>query len=406
MQKILILLFITLSFSLFAQDELYYEDITPPFVSDINVSIEGRQVKINWKNPIDYPCNLLVYRSENIIQDIKNATLLATLTKQENEYQDILSGGSHYYAVLVQEKESKLLYQLFIPYRNITMTAIRLQKDDDVSLKSIKATSRNSINVTWDYSLLKGDKYIGQKNVFLFRNTVPITTEEVLDKSTPIGSFLLSDRYLEDNVPSGVEYFYYISIENSALEFIPDVTYTTNATVVDSGKSYINSNILRRFRPLPLMVYHESPLTGKKINRIAYLDFKVGARSSDNLFDFLDKDIISPKEPPIKSVEFSLLSDEDSFKTTLFNSLYKQGISKCESGDFTGARSTFESLIMQPLPDELSIRASYYLGLIYFTTGNYYQSYLFLNTLPNIYKEVVKEYLSFISKQVYVDLKG
>ena len=111
MRHFFIFIILFFSFNLFSQESFIFEQYDTPFVFDLEFQSFGRKVLLTWKNPDNFKDNLVIFRSNAYISDLKNATRIAKLTNGENKYIDNVEPGTHYYAVLIEDKnENNKLY--------------------------------------------------------------------------------------------------------------------------------------------------------------------------------------------------------------------------------------------------------------------------------------------------------
>lgn len=392
-------------FFVFSQESFHFERMETPFVSNLMAYSSGKQILLKWKNPPSFSNDLLIYRSNQCINRLEDAVKIAVLKGGETQYTDSVSEGVYYYAILINDRQTKLPYQFFIPYRNITMEPIVLEKESERKITALRAYANGKIHLNWEYEAPTNE----EKNVYLFRNIVPIADEALLKESVPIGKVSIKERSMQDLVVPGVGYYYYILVENQIPIFLPDITYTTVSVSIRDRENSLYTNDFRQFTPLPLLAFDEDPITGKPIRNDGWMEMQNKTRRTSELEKILSsgetKEIKWMKEKNSKDsllfLPFPYLNDESIYLPAMFPEKYKEGIRCIVEGKKEEAISLFESVLSPKLPEELYDRLNYYLGMVYYSAGQYYNSYIYLNCAKERYRKETVPYLDSICKQLY-----
>ena len=170
MRKIFLsVLFSVLSFStLSAQDR----DVFAPFVSRLKVRTEESSITITWQDTEDVDGTYLIYRHTREIGtgNFKNAVKLAELSKGTEIYLDYPPDkNTYYYAVLVRDSNGRI-YELFIPFRNKSITgasvaSLASQEQIAAKITGISATTQED-SVLISFTSSKPDRnLIDRKSV-------------------------------------------------------------------------------------------------------------------------------------------------------------------------------------------------------------------------------------------------
>ncbi|MCX7788934.1 MAG: hypothetical protein N2442_14690 [Spirochaetes bacterium] len=136
--------------------------------------------------------------------------------------------GSYYYAVLIKS-ETGTTYQELIPFRNKTVTPVRL---DSVAPEEERAARISSIKaeVVKDHILVRFVASRGDRDLILYRSTVPILSVEQLTAATEVKRFPSSETEVSDYPVPGVPYYYAV-VDAKLLEMkLPRLEKGNNVT--------------------------------------------------------------------------------------------------------------------------------------------------------------------------------
>lgn len=414
MRRFFILITLFFSVSLFSQESFIFEQYDTPFVFDLEFQCYGKKVLLTWKNPDNFKDNLVIYRSNNYISNLGNATRIAKLTNNENKYIDnVEPGNDYYYAVLIEDKnESNKIYMLFIPYRNITVNPVVLKEENNIKLTSLKAFADRNINLQWDFTpLFEKDKQ--DKLIYIFRSLSPIDNEEKFENATFALKTNLQNKNAIDIVGENVAYYYYAWIEGSVPVFLPDVTYTTQAFSLKNERKFLYQKEKLRFTPLPLLVFREDPITGEKLHHnelenIQDRNARYSAFRNDLHKKWSDKQKTIDKEYRDnfnKLLPFTFLKDEEIYVPPFYKEKYKDIQKLMQEKDYVTAEKKLEKLLSAGLPQDFYERINYYLGIINYCSGDFYNSYLYLNSTSQEINKAALPYLQSLSAKIYDTLK-
>lgn len=414
MQRFFIFIILFFTCTLFSQESFVFEQYDTPFVFDLEFQCYGRKVLLTWKNPDNFQNNLLIYRSNSYISSLQNTTRIARLTDGENKYIDnVESGSNYYYSVLIEDKNEKnKIYMLFIPYRNTTVKPVVLKDENNIKLTSLKAFGNRNVQLQWDFTPLY-EKEETNKLIYIFRSLTQIENEGIFENATFALKTNLQDRNAIDVVSDGVAYYYYAWVEGSVPEFLPDVTYTTKPISVNIERKFLYQKEELKFTPLPLLVFREDPLTGQRLNRNELENIQDrNAKMSDFRNELHEN--WSEKQKKINNeygsylgqlLPFNFLKDEEIFVAPLYTDKYKEIQKYLRNKDYKKAKEKMEKLLSAGLPIQLYERINYYLGAICYCSGDFYNSYLYLNCTSAEIKEAANFYLQSLSDKIYETLK-
>lgn len=201
----LLLTVLILSSWLYSQEMKLYA----PFPSRIKAETSGAQVLITWKDSGDVEGgNYEVYRGDTALtaDNLYLAEKIGETSAGIENYRDTPPTGTEfYYAVFVRDEAQ--VYKICIPYRNVTTSPVSVEESDieetiSTVISGITAeVFEDDVSITYESSL-------EERNVLLFRSTVPINTYEQLIKSVIVNEDTGSERGYLDNPMAGLEYYY------------------------------------------------------------------------------------------------------------------------------------------------------------------------------------------------------
>ena len=158
-----------------------------PFASRLNADASGYRIKLTWKDSADVKGEYLVFRySEEISETtIAKASLLARVSAGIESFVDFppdLRG--YFYAVLVEDAAKKR-FGVFIPFRNITSTAVAAETTaTEDELATLITGIRTAVSAEGDAVLLSFDSSNPARDLLVFWGTAPLAIAEDLLRGT------------------------------------------------------------------------------------------------------------------------------------------------------------------------------------------------------------------------------
>lgn len=382
--------------------------IEAPFVSNLTFEVSNQKVLLSWKNPLNFNEYLSIYRSNEVInttEKIVKAKKIAILKNREENYIDIPDQeGEYYYAVIITDKNSMKEILIFIPYRNYTMKPAVIRLKAMFKLNSFNATAKdNYALLSWDYEGPNDE----EKKISIYRSTQPINKEESLKIATKISSTDISSKSYVDLPLPDIPYYYGIFIEDEQVKsFIPRVNITDTPIIIQGKTSTLTEFSFETFKPLPLLTIQEDPITGKPINPPQASFFPRKIECNDKVKKIIEEDKNENKELFInfqkelqkkkEILQVKILSNEQIFEPIEYKTEYKSAIELIKNQKYDEAFNILKDLINLILNEELLVRVSYYLGIMYYIKAEDYHSFIYLNYSYNNFKKEVEPYLESI----------
>ena len=410
--KTICLFLLLFTYYLFSQ-----ENIDTPFVSKLNFELSNSKIQLSWENPNDFNDFITIYRSNKLIDSVNKLSKsekIVTLKNNENKYIDTPKEyGNYYYAVVTTDKATNKDNAILIPYRNYTLKPASIIKSDFFQITAIKADSKNTYNkIEWNYKT-NSDEAV---KVNIFRNTHAITDNEKLKSSIKIATIDIASKQYIDVPVSNIDYYYAVFIEGEDNKDFKTNTNITNSPVSVNVKEEIFPEFSSdTFTPLPLIAIENDPTSGKY-----FLDPQILRNPKKVNYNEITKKIINDdrskyietynkyvkeKQENLQKLPFHVLNDEDIYEPQEYKIEYKTAIIQIKMGEYDKALLLLEEVIKEILPDDLTKRVSYYIGLIYYTKENYYQSYVYLVTAYSSYRREVIPYFKSIYLNIFEKLE-
>ncbi len=247
-------------------------EVFAPFVSRVRAVAENNTVKLTWKDSEHIDGTYRIYRHDAEITagNFHQAVRVGEVeqgTESFTDYPD--STGPFYYAVLVKDPDNKL-YELFIPFRNVTTKSVALknlgtEQELSAEINDIGAqVQKDSILVTFESS--KEDR-----ELIVYRGTSPIRSAADLAFVQPLRAIPSSRSSFQDFPVPGINYYY--AILDSGLVKVGDITFRPgrNSTILPAiipvgNRVGLPETTVSRNLPLPMLPLTRSIETGRNLD--------------------------------------------------------------------------------------------------------------------------------------------
>ena len=271
---VVILLFFT-SFHAAAENYVF-----APFVSRLKAIEDNSAIKLTWKDSRDVDGSYIIYRHTEKINrnNFTDAFQVAEIQKGTEKYTDAaMAGTDYYYSVLLKNKEGNV-FDIFIPYRNVT--------SNPVSISSIKKIDDNLTYITYltvkeqnDSLYLTFKSSNHERNVAVLRSQEPVFTTDDLKKADLLSVIPSAGESYTDYPIAGIPYYYTVIdaelLKSYNMEIIPFENTTISASEVKISDKVITAykkSINSRPEPLPAVYIDRNIETGRKLSS-AYSKF-------------------------------------------------------------------------------------------------------------------------------------
>jgi hypothetical protein len=189
-----------------------------PFINRLRVAVKEPQVRLTWEDIAGFQGGYRIYRhTEEINQDnLAKAELVNEVGQGEQFYTDIPPRtGKYFYAVLACETGGNI-YQIFIPFRNKTMTAVAITiapRSEDLA-SDISAFQAQVVAQSIQIELSSSRN---TRPIAIFRGANPLVTANDILKAVQVWTGTGRLVKIVDYAVPGVPY-YYAAVDTEAFQ--------------------------------------------------------------------------------------------------------------------------------------------------------------------------------------------
>lgn len=376
----IILFFLLILSPVFAQfsEEIESSEVFAPFVSRLKATLNEATIILTWNDSADVTGKDFIYRySEEITADnFDNADLVGIVDYGTGTFVDKPpTTNPYYYAVLTQDDNN--LYKVFIPFRNKTIISIRIPDIPEPEILSADITDINAVT-SGDKIIISFNTSTQNRELLMYRSDLPITAYSDLFDAI---SWVIPSNTLvyEDSPPAGVGYYY--AVLDSELVKIGDITlisgenttkYAVKLPITEENRILsITESSQMRSRPLPYLMIQTDISTGELLETPP-----LELPEKQELTPAASKavaELISEYTPPAKDeITVRLLEvdkvDNSTGEEFILNNIVKEELL---AKKYLTTISSLIDYISVHRPENLEIRAHYYLGQSYYFTKQY-----------------------------------
>ncbi|MFP4619090.1 MAG: hypothetical protein ACLFMZ_09640 [Spirochaetaceae bacterium] len=390
------------------------EEVFAPFISGLDTRVEDNSVVLSWKDSDSSIDSYIVYRSSEAVtrSNFSSASELARVEAGQESYIDTPpTTDPYYYAVIAADKDGEK-YELFIPYRNVTVNPVSVA---DTSTVEEKATDISSIHaeVRGKTVHIEFERSKPERDLIVYRSTSPLRKIEDLVNAAALSSSSIDTEThsITDQPLPGISYYYGIFdsqlAEAGEFTFSPGENVTESSVEIPLDKSSLSrlDGETKRFTPLPFLFLSESVFTGKDIpgtvplfssSGFAFTDSPESlSRDTQKAVEALTRDIRLEKEQlPQKLI---LPSDRD--LSSLSGTHYRLAkiVHQAFSEDnWETLAEDLESFLLVNHAENITARARFYLGQAYLYTERYRKAFLEFTMARGSYRKEVHGRLSYL----------
>lgn len=399
MKRYFLLFLITILFCL--PNYLFSEEISDPFVSKLNAISDGNAIKLTWMDSDSSIQSYSVYRYTERINDknFPKCAKIGQVASGKGIFIDLPTKKvPFFYAVLASGKDGTL-YKLFIPYQNITVKPVQITnvstpEELATIITDIKtAVIGTEIKITFNSSK-------PNRNVIIYRSTSPLHKIEDLGNAVAIITESSEKGIYRDKPIPGIDYYYAVF----------DDLLTRSGTYIFK----IGANVTRNSTELPLLSGEQKTTQNSPIRTqpLPYLDFNSGIIAGKTLppqtYIFPDHQNLNPKTVKILSSVFKKIPayKVDSPKMYIFpedkvtqeNSENYQLVRILKT-DFANKNWQAAKKLLGYYLDihhskEVDRRTHFYMGEVYFFSGDCHSSFMEFSLVENIYYRETQPWLN------------
>jgi len=396
MKTIKPILFITLllavSFPVLSQTGDDAENkVYAPFISRLTAEPRGTGILLTWKdaknlkNPVYH-----IYESSSPINPerfIYTSEIAAVPAGREIFLYEPGDSDARFFIVLAED-EGKL-FDLFIPYRNMTMTGTSAEQ---IILQEAKAARISSLMAVPDAQdiLISARTTDSSRPVILFRSTEALTSRESLAEATRVRIFTNETIEIKDHVVPGIPFYYALVdqklYESGSTTLLYEGSVTMKPVTIPleewSSESAHSFQYASRHIPLPLLNIQLDIESGEKLpdpglptvvsdlnpeTALALADLNLGKSVTPSVW----------RQPALLPVDRSGQALETAWVKELI-----------EQGDWQNLIIRTEKQLKETFDSEISSRLHFYNGQAHYFSGDLEYAFMeFLTSRKGYYKE-------------------
>jgi hypothetical protein len=377
-------------------------EVFAPFVSRLKAQAQESSILLTWKGSRDVQGPRHIYRySEEINQDnFRRATYLGKLPADVNAYEDLPSGReSYFYAVLLEGPGAKI-YELFIPFRNITSRGVAIQILPPEELLAAEVTGLIA-RVEGDAVRISFRASKPDRELLLFRsNSVLNSPQDLLGAKHPQILESSSTGYTDYPIP-GVDIYYAVidaglyKIGKAALVPGPGGNSLTEPVRLPPGGGRVGlpaAGPSLRPAPLPYLLLSSGVESGQELSTAPSFLLPRSGRSLQPATAAALADLLAglpaaaAKQMQVELLAADRVSGGELPGETVLQAIVREQLSKEEYGSAANQLSGFLSLSR---PRSLESRAHFYLGQALYFQARYRQAvFEFLSVGDEYYRPV------------------
>lgn len=402
-KNLIIFVFLSLSFTVWAQTTSEQNKVFAPFVSQLKVETRGSGILLSWKDSRNLTDPVYhIYESNKLFDSIRFI--------YENKITSVKSGtGSYLYQpgdsepryFLVLAEETGKIFDVFIPYRNMSMQPIAA-KETVVQEEKAGRISSLTVHAEQQDLLISAETTEISRPHILFRSSKELINREDLIEATQVRVFINEKIELKDHVVPGIP-FYYALVDQALYESGSKIVlYDGSVTVkaVSIALEEWNSETAHSFQfasrhiPLPLLNVNLDIETGRKLH-----DPKIPVVSLDLMPDTalalaelnFGKSVSSAlwKQPQLLPVDYAQQAAPETawVKEVMENGNWSTLLEKCDDQ----LKSTYDS--------EIRSRLFFYKGQAQYFSGNLENAFMDFLSARNEYFSQANTWLFSIYEQ-------
>ena len=359
------------------------QNVFAPFISRIKAESNQGVVRLTWEDSEDIDGTYGIYRytDEITAATFEKAEKIAEVAGGVEYFVDHPpKANAYYYAVLARDNNK--LYKLFIPFRNKTVSGVKVS--ETVTMEDLAASITNiHTDVREDSILVNFFSDKDDRELIMYRSTSPLRKKEDVRAATPLRIIPSDKESVRDFPVPGISYYYAVLdsalVKSGKIDFKPGSNTTIIPAKLTLGTRVgLPETTARRSLPLPLYPLSMDIETG---NRMSGPDIFVPEQES-RLSPATKKAVVSllksiePQRPP--KPEPDILSadtgapqgggEEYTLRTILESTFLKR--------EWENAENRLLSFLSIHHSPSIEQRAHYYLGQVYYFQGKYRESFM------------------------------
>lgn len=386
------------------------QEVFAPFPSRIRVATRDPQIRLSWDDATDLSARYLIYRhtEEITLATLSEATLVGVVEQGVESFIDTPpEPGAYYYAILAQD-EDETIYEVIVPFRNTIVSPVVVESAAEEAVRTARATA---IRARADETTIRVEFSVSQRDrtLALYRSVNPIRTTDDLARATRVATIPSTQSQYTDYVVPGVPYHYAVVdtelIQDGRVDFVAGENTTGDPVEIalsDQPEPSFDAPDIAlgpgpRSRPLPFFQIQGA------VERGTTVFGRGGPRIPDRqqLDPETDKAVVQlirmaerdePATATLEVLPFDTATPTDADGAKGLDLTLRTIVEgPMRQGNWDEAELMLSNFLRLPLGDELTARANFYLGQVYYFQEKYRQSALaFLIAQESHYREATR----------------
>lgn len=376
-----------------------------PYVSRLRIAMKDPLVKLTWQDPADPSGPIRIYRSthEFAADTFADATLIGTAKPGVESFLDVPPHpGDYYYAVLM-EKPGNGVYEVFVPFRNVTVKPVAVTKtatDQQLAatVSGVSATATdNAVTIRFEASR-------PERTLALYRSTSPILSTDALAGATQIQEISSGATAATDFPVPGIGYYYALVdtalLTSGSMSLVAGRNATDRPVEVPLGPRTIGIPTTtlppRRTTPLPYLILQENIQNGSSLApslNVPASNVPLDQKSLDAVNKLVNGIHIASPRP----LEPEVLA-EDRVAADKGEEYTLKGIvgAQFSQRNWADTVKQLDNFLTLPLSQDVRARAQFYLGQAYYFQKMYKQAFLAFLLARNAYYTATRPWMDAI----------
>ncbi len=380
------------------------------YVSRLRAVVDGPDVKLFWKDSGLPNASYVIYRySEEITADnLASATRLGVVPSGRESYIDTPPDAkSYYYAVFAQDSSGRL-YDLFIPFRNVTTMGVAAALPASAAVRYAEVTDL-AARRAGDEVILTFHSSKPDRQLVVYRNTSPIQSVNELLGSVSVGLIPSSQSEFKDSPIAGIPYYYAIvdaqMLATGSVSLALGANATRNPVEIPLSTSTIGESEFagKRLRPLPFLVITPGGGSAPELASPGALapaakSLTPAAQSAvDSLLGSLPPQAAKPLAPVLLDVDKAPSPNAGGDEQALLAILSGPFAAK----DWASAQRGLKNYLAIRRSRDLELRARFYLGQCYYFEGDFRRSFMEFLLAEDSFYTAVQPWIASIFEKLH-----
>jgi hypothetical protein len=350
--------------------------VNAPYVSHVQVGINGAKVILAWEPSADAPGKVDIYRfSEEITAvNFAQAAKIGSCDQELGRFEDHppLNADS-FYAILVTKNDGSD-YAVFIPFKNATAIAVRI-KSEIHSDEKLVLTAEN----VKDYIHLQISSSKSDQKLLVYRSTDRINSARDILNATLIFVGEKAERDFSDYPIPGINYYYTLlseeALKTGGLRIVPGENSTERPLMVPAGRFRVGLPSFApnsRSMPLPALSVRNANdiFTSNDPSSITYPDPVKVKTETQKAIDGIAS--LLPSKQAEAEPDFTVLDKEHGRPETGEEYTLAEIVgSAAKYHNWPDAVFSLENFLSLYRSEAVEARARFYLGQAYFFSKQY-----------------------------------